>query len=318
MNIIIFCTLISFLISLILGQFLIPILHMLKFGQHIREDGPKSHLKKAGTLTMGGLIFILSSIITMFIFKKHINFQTYIAILALVSFGAIGFLDDFLKIFRKQNEGLTAKQKMALLIILSSFFAYLGYNTSSIGSSIIVPFYSEIFSLGIFYIPFIIFYYISITNAVNLTDGLDGLCTSVTLIVMIFFTIVSYAFGYYSLSIFCGIVVGSLLGFLKYNAFPAKIIMGDTGALALGGTIGAVSMILKLPLIILIVGGIFVFEILSDVIQITSFKLTGKRVFRMAPFHHSLEISGWHEAKIVALFSIITTMLCLVGFLALF
>lgn len=303
---------------MLLGQLLIPVLHKLKFGQYIREDGPESHRKKAGTPTMGGLIFILSSIITIFVFMRHINFETYIALMAMISFGAIGLLDDCLKIFRKQNEGLTARQKMTLLIIVSLFFAYLGYKNTSIGSSIIVPFYSRIFNLGIFYVPFIILYYISITNAVNITDGLDGLCTSVTLMVMTFFILVSYSFGYYSLSVFCGVVAGSLLGFLRYNAFPARIIMGDTGALALGGAIGAVSMILKLPLIIIVVGGIFVLEILSDVIQITSYKLTGKRVFKMAPFHHSLELSGWHEAKIVAVFSIITTILCLLGFLALF
>lgn len=318
MNVIIFCILVSFLISLLLGQFLIPILHKLKFGQYIRENGPESHQKKAGTPTMGGLIFILSSIITIFVFVKHMNFETSIALLALVSFGVIGLLDDSVKILRKQNEGLSPRQKMALLIIVSLLFTYFGYNNASIGSSIIIPFYSRILNLGIFYVPFMIFYYISITNAVNFTDGLDGLCTSVTLMVMTFFTVVSYALGYYSLSIFCGIVTGSLLGFLRYNAFPARIIMGDTGALALGGAIGAVSMILKLPLIIIIVGGIFVLEILSDVIQITSFKLTGKRVFKMAPFHHSLELSGWHEAKIVVVFCIVTTILCLLGFLSLF
>lgn len=318
MKLIIFSGLVSFLIAIILGWLLIPVLHRLKFGQYIREDGPASHKKKAGTPTMGGLIFILSSIITIFGSMKHINNETYIALLALVAFGAIGLLDDCLKIFRKQNKGLSAKQKMALLILVSSVFAYLGYSNDSIGSSIIVPFYRRSFELGIFYIPFIIFFYISITNAVNITDGLDGLCTSVTLMVMTFFILVSYSLGYYSISVFCGVLVGALLGFLKYNVFPARIIMGDTGSLALGGAIGVVCMMLKLPMIIIIVGVIFVLEILSVVIQITSFKLTGKRVFKMAPFHHSLELSGWHETKIVAVFCIITTILCLLGFVALF
>jgi phospho-N-acetylmuramoyl-pentapeptide-transferase len=318
MTIIIFSILLSFFVSTLLGQLLIPVLHWLKVGQYIRGDGPASHQKKAGTPTMGGLIFILSSIITIFVFMKHINIETYIALLALVFFGGIGLLDDSMKIFRRQNEGLSVRQKMALLIIISSLFAYFGYNTISIGSSIIIPFYNKLFNLGILYIPFIIFYYISITNAVNITDGLDGLCTTVTLLVMTFFMLVSYAFGHYSLSVFCGALIGSLLGFLRYNAFPARIIMGDTGSLALGGAIGAVSMMLKLPLIIIIVGGIFVLEIASDVIQITSFKLTGKRVFKMAPFHHSLELSGWHEVKIVSMFCIVTTILCLLGFLALF
>lgn len=318
MKLIIFSGLVSFLVAIILGWLLIPVLHRLKFGQYIREDGPASHKKKAGTPTMGGLIFILSSIITIFGFMKHINNETYIALLALIAFGAIGLLDDCLKIFRKQNEGLSAKQKMALLIVVSAVFAYLGYSNTSIGSSIIVPFYRRVFDLGIFYIPFIIFFYISITNAVNITDGLDGLCTSVTLMVMTFFVLVSFTLGYYSISVFCGVLAGALLGFLRYNAFPARIIMGDTGALALGGAIGVVCMMLKLPLIIIIVGGVFVLEILSDVIQIASFKLTGKRVFKMAPFHHSLELSGWHETKIVTVFCILTTIFCLLGFVALF
>lgn len=317
MNVIIFCILISFVVSLLLGQLLIPILHKLKFGQYIREDSPESHKKKAGIPTMGGIIFILSSIITIFFFVKHMSFETYICLFAFISFGFIGLLDDGMKILHKKNEGLTARQKMLLLIIISLVFSFFGYRSSSIGSSIIIPFYGRILDLGIYYVPFIILYYISITNSVNLTDGLDGLCTSVTLMVMTFFILVSFALGYYSISLFCAVVVGSLLGFLRYNSFPARIIMGDTGALALGGAIGAVGMILKLPLIVIIVGGIYVLETLSDIIQITSYKLTGKRIFKMAPIHHSLELSGWHEAKIVSLFCIITTVLCLLGFLAL-
>lgn len=318
MNILIFCILSSFIISLLLGQLLIPALHRLKFGQYIKEEVPEAHKKKAGTPTMGGIIFILSTIITNFLFIKHISFQNYICIFALISFGFIGLLDDSLKIFRKKNEGLTSRQKMVLLIIVSIVFAFIGYNSNSIGSSIVIPFWGRVFDLGIYYIPFIVFYYISITNSVNLTDGLDGLCTSVTLMVMTFFIIVSFALGYYAISIFCAVIAGSLLGFLRYNSFPAKIIMGDTGALALGGAIGVVGMILKLPLIVIIVGGIYVLEVLSDIIQITVYKRTGKRFFKMAPIHHALELSGWHEAKIVSVFCIITTILCLLGFLALF
>ncbi len=318
MNAIIFYILISFIISLLLGKLLIPVLHKLKFGQYIREEGPESHKKKAGTPTMGGIIFIISSIITIFIIGNHISKESYICIFALISFGFIGLLDDSLKILRKKNEGLTSKQKMLLLIIVSLVFSFIGYKSNSIGSAIIIPFYGRMLDIGIYYIPFIILYYISLTNSVNLTDGLDGLCGSVTLLVMTFFIVISFAFGYYSVSIFCAAIAGSLLGFLRYNSFPAKIIMGDTGALALGGAIGAVGMILKLPLIVVIVGGIYVFEALSDIIQITSFRLTGKRIFKMAPIHHSLELSGWHEAKIVSVFCIITTALCLLGFLALF
>jgi phospho-N-acetylmuramoyl-pentapeptide-transferase len=317
MSLIIICVLSSFIVSLILGQLLIPVLHKLKFGQHIREDGPESHKKKAGTPTMGGLIFITSSIITVFIFMKHITLETYLCLFSLISFGLIGLVDDSLKIFRKNNDGLSSKQKMLLLIFVSLIFSLLGYRSNLIGSSIIIPFYKKAFDLGVYYIPFIVFYYISITNSVNLTDGLDGLCTSVTLVVLTFFIMVSFSLGLYSISVFCAIIVGSLLGFLRYNSFPARIMMGDTGSLALGGLIATVAMILKLPLIIILVGGIFVLEALSDIIQVTYFKLTGKRVFKMAPIHHSFELSGWHEAKIVVTFCIITTVLCLIGFLAL-
>jgi phospho-N-acetylmuramoyl-pentapeptide-transferase len=317
MNILIFCILSSFIISLLIGQLLIPALHRLKFGQYIKKEVPEAHKKKAGIPTMGGIIFISSSIITNFIFVKHITWENYICLFALIAFGSIGLLDDGLKIFRKQNEGLTSKQKMLLLIIVSIVFSFIGYSRNSIGSSIVIPFYGKILDLGIYYVPFIIFYYVSLTNSVNITDGLDGLCTSVTLIVMTFFILVSFALGYYSVSIFCSTLVGSLLGFLRYNSFPAKIIMGDTGSLALGGAIGIVGMVLKLPLIVIIVGGVYVLETLSDIIQITSYKLTRKRVFKMAPIHHSLELSGVHEAKIVSIFSILTTILCLLGYLAL-
>lgn len=316
MNLLILCTLTSFVISLLLGKLFIPVLHRLKFGQYIKTEVPETHKKKAGTPTMGGLLFIASSIITNFLFIKHISLENYICIFALISFGIIGLLDDALKILRKKNEGLTARQKMFLLIIVSLLFSYIGYN--SIGTSIVIPFYGRVYDLGIYYVPFIMFYYISVTNSVNITDGLDGLCGSVTIMVITFFALVSFALGYYSLSIFCAALVGALLGFLRYNSFPARIIMGDTGALALGGAIGAVGMILKLPLIVVIVGGMFVLEVLSDIIQIASYKLTRKRVFKMAPIHHSLELSGWHEAKIVSTFCIITTILCLLGFLALF
>lgn len=207
-------------------------------------------------------------------------------------------------------------QKMILLIFVSSIFAFYAYHNSSIGPSIIIPFTGRMFNLGILYIPFIIFYYVATTNAVNLTDGLDGLATSITLLVMAFFALLSFSMGYYSSAIFCGCVSGSLLGFLRYNSYPARIIMGDTGSIALGGIVATVAIILKNPLIVIIVGGIYVIETLSVIIQVISFKLTGKRIFKMAPIHHSFELSGWHEAKIVSVFSIITTILCLIAYLS--
>jgi phospho-N-acetylmuramoyl-pentapeptide-transferase len=312
---IVYSVLIAFFISLILGPILIPILHRLKFGQNIREDGPKSHQKKAGTPTMGGLIFIVSSFITMAILIRKPSDEAMIALYAFIAFGIIGALDDGLKIIHKKNLGLRAIEKMILLIIVSGALGYYAYST--VGTTIFVPFVQKSFNLGKWYIPFIVLYYTASTNAVNLTDGLDGLATSVTLLVMTFFALVCFGLGHYTLAIFCAVIAGALLGFLRYNAFPAQVFMGDTGSLALGGAIATVAMILKLPLLVIIVGGIYAVETLSVILQVASFKLTRKRIFKMSPLHHHFELSGWHETKIVSIFSIITVILCLVAFLSL-
>lgn len=316
MNTIIYAVLLSFLISSITGLLVIPLFKVLKLGQNIREEGPRSHHRKAGTPTFGGIIFIFSAIITMLFFIKQYNKEIIILFYAFLAFGSIGFIDDILKKIHKKNEGLTSKQKMILLIFVSSIFALYAYGNYSIGTLIMFPFTGKMINLGILYVPFIILYYVSTTNAVNLTDGLDGLATSITLLVMTFFALISFNMGYYSLAVFCGCVAGSLLGFLRYNSYPAKIIMGDTGSIALGGVVATVAVILRNPLIVIIVGGIYVVETLSVIIQVTSFKLLGKRIFKMTPIHHSFELSGWHEAKIVSLFSIITTILCLIAFLS--
>lgn len=317
MRLMIYSVLLAFVVSLLQGPVLIPLLHRFKFGQNIRNEGPESHKKKSGTPTMGGIIFIISSIITVFIILKNPNFETKLVMFAFVGFGVIGLIDDLLKILHKENEGLKAREKMLLLLIVSSIIAFYAYNDPKIGSNIIIPFFHKTWNLGVLYIPFIIFYFAATTNAVNLTDGLDGLATSVTLLVMTFFAVISYATGHYNLSIFCASVGGGLLGFLRYNAHPAQIFMGDTGSLALGGAVGAVAMILKLPLIVIIVGGIYVAEAVSVILQVTSFKLFGKRIFKMSPIHHHYELSGWHETKVVSVFSIITVILCLIGFLSL-
>lgn len=318
---VVYYVLISFIFSIIGGPLLIPLLHKLKFGQIIREEGPKSHQKKAGTPTIGGVIFICASIITMILVIKVSNQkfsdEAMVALYAFVGFGCIGLLDDLLKIIHKNNLGLKAYQKMALLIILSGCFAYYGANNPNIGTTIsCIPFSHATINLGRWYIPFIIFYFAAVTNAVNLTDGLDGLCSSVTIMVMTFFALIAYSLMHYTLSIFCGVVAGSLLGFLRVNAFPAQIFMGDTGSLALGGAVAMVAMLLKLPLLVILVGGIYVVETLSVIIQVASFKLTGKRVFKMAPIHHHFELSGFHETKIVSVFSITTVILCLIAFLS--
>ncbi|MHC6179407.1 phospho-N-acetylmuramoyl-pentapeptide-transferase [Clostridium sp. JNZ X4-2] len=317
MNKLIYSVLIAFLIAILEGPVLIPILHKFKFGQSIREDGPKSHLKKAGTPTMGGIIFILATFITMAILVKNPSDEAMIALYAFVAFGVIGAVDDILKIVRKRNLGLRAYQKMILLLAVSGIFACYSANNPYIGTSIIVPFAHKTWDLGRFYIPFIIVYFAATTNAVNLTDGLDGLATSVTLLVMTFLALVSFAMGHITLAVFCAVLAGALLGFLRYNAFPARIFMGDTGSLALGGAVAAVAMILKLPLLVIIIGGIYVMEAISVILQVVSFKLTGKRIFKMAPIHHHFELSGWHETKVVSIFCIVTVILCLFGFLSL-
>ncbi|KHD16886.1 phospho-N-acetylmuramoyl-pentapeptide-transferase [Clostridium butyricum] len=306
---------ISFIFSLILGPIFIPILHKLKFGQNIRKEGPKSHQKKAGTPTMGGIIFFISVAATILIMGPSFTDPKMIILYSFLAFGFIGFLDDMLKIIHKDNLGLKAGQKMILLLIFSVALAVYGYK--NIGTDILIPLGSGFkLNLGLLYIPFIIIYYAAVTNAVNLTDGIDGLATSVTIIVLTFFTIVAFKTGQKDVAIFSIALCGALLGFLKYNAFPAKIFMGDTGSLALGGAVGTIALMLKMELWVVIVGLMYVVETLSVIIQVTSFKMTGKRVFKMAPIHHHFEQFGWSEVKIVTVFSLVTAVLCIIGFIA--
>lgn len=311
---IILTVLLSFLIASIIGPFTIPILRKLKFGQNIREDGPRTHLKKAGTPTIGGIIFILSTTIAILIMAPSYRSQVMVVLFSFIAFGFVGFLDDILKIIHKKNLGLTAGQKMILLFIVSGILTYYAYN--NIGTEVIVPFTNFKWDLGILFIPVIMIYLLAFTNAVNLTDGLDGLCTSVTILVLAFFAAITFKSNV-PLCLFSVALIGGLLGFLRFNAFPAKVFMGDTGALALGGAVAAIAMILKAEFILVIVGGIYVIETLSVVIQVTSFKLTGKRVFKMAPIHHHFEQLGWNETKIVSIFCVITVILCFLGFLSL-
>lgn len=306
---------ISFIVASILGPIIIPLLHKLKFGQNIRQEGPKSHLKKAGTPTIGGLIFIFATIITMFIMVGNPTDEAMIALYSFVGFGFVGFLDDLLKIIKKKNEGLTSGQKMILLLIVSGFLTWYAYKY--IGTSINIPFLNGQINLGLFYIPFAMFYFAGVTNAVNLTDGLDGLATSVTVLVTTFLGIISYNLGHISLAIFCVALAGALLAFLRFNAFPARVFMGDTGSLALGGAVAMVALILKMPLILVLIGIIYVIETLSVILQVASFKLTGKRIFKMAPIHHHFEQLGWSETKIVSVFSIITVVFCFIAFASL-
>ena len=307
---------VSFIIASIIAPILIPVLHKLKFGQNIREEGPKSHQKKSGTPSIGGIIFIGATAITMiimtFVMKKTFDSEAMVALYAFIAFSIIGFLDDLLKIIKKKNEGLTSKQKMLLLLIVSVILAIYCYN--QFGGTISIPFTSYHLDLGWLYIPCVIIYFAGVTNAVNLTDGLDGLATSVTVLVVTFLAIVAYSMGHAELAVFCVAIAGALLAFLRFNAFPARVFMGDTGSLGLGGAIAIVALMLKMPLILVIIGIIYVIETLSVILQVWSFKTRKKRIFKMAPIHHHFEACGWKETKVVAVFSIVTVIFCFIGF----
>jgi phospho-N-acetylmuramoyl-pentapeptide-transferase len=308
---------ISFLITIILGPIIIPLLRRLKIGQSIREEGPKSHLKKSGTPTMGGIIIFLSLLITLTT-SNMLNKDMYVLILATFGFGMIGFVDDYIKVVKRRNLGLKAYQKLIGQIVLAVLLAMYQSSTSVLGTKLIVPFLTnQYLDLGILYIPFIAFVVVGTVNSVNLTDGLDGLASGVTLIVLSFFGLIALNWGMGSISIFSTALAGACLGFLVHNAHPAKVFMGDTGSMGLGGAVSAIAILLNLPLVIPIVGGIYFIEALSVIIQVTSFKLTGKRVFLMSPLHHHYEQKGWKETKVVAVFWSITVILCLVGIFSL-
>lgn len=317
-SIIIGTIIISFITAIAIGTVLIPFLKVMKLGHHVREEEPQNHQKKSGTPSFGGIIFILATVITMIFMKNYINKEGLVAIISFIAFGIVGFLDDAAKVLRKKNLGLKSYQKMILLIIVSGGFSYYTYFMLKESTSSVIPFLHRSIELGKWYIPFMIFYFVCITNAANFADGLDGLAGTIGLLIMTFFAILSFAIGHYTLSIFCTAVIGALLGFLRFNMFPARIIMGDTGSLAIGGAIATVAMLLKMPLIILIVGVIYVIEMLSVVLQIESYKLRKKRIFKMSPIHYHFELSGWDESKIVAVFSIVTVVFCFIAFFSLF
>ena len=259
-------------------------------------------------------MFILSTTIVMIIMSDSFTEKGVIALYSLIAFGFIGFLDDLLKILKKQSEGLKAWQKMILLLIVSGAFGY--YSYVNLPHDIVIPFTDFKLPLGVLYVPFVIFVYAAMTNAVNLTDGLDGLASTVSVLVLTFFGVLTFLIKDYSLTMFSVALIAGLVGFLRFNAYPAKVFMGDTGSLAIGGAITTIAIISGYPLLIVIVGGIYVVEALSVIIQVTSFKLTGKRVFKMAPIHHHFEQCGWNEVKVVTVFSIITVVLCIIGFCA--
>lgn len=307
----------AFIITLVLGPIVIPMLKRLNIGQNVRDDGPKTHLSKSGTPTMGGIIIIFALVITS-LTSGLLNRDMYVLVLSTLGFGLIGFLDDYLKIRNKRSLGLTATQKLVGQIALAVILAVYQSNTSMLGTKIIIPFFeNKYLDLGMLYVPFIAFVVVGTVNSVNLTDGLDGLASGVTLIVSAFFGLIALNWGMDSISIFSAALTGACLGFLIHNAYPAKIFMGDTGSLALGGAISAIAILLNLPLVIPIVGGIYFAEALSVIIQVISFKLTGKRVFLMSPLHHHFEQKGWKETKVVVVFWSITVILSLIGVISL-
>ena len=313
--------LISFAVTVLIGgKVILPALRRMKAGQSIREDGPKWHAGKSGTPTMGGLMFILGTGIAVVLvgwgqMRQGVYTHLYVYLFALV-FGAIGFFDDYQKVKKHQNLGLTAAQKFILQLAAAVAFLALMRLEGMLTTDLYVPFLQ--ISLHIswpVYMVFAAFVIVGTVNAVNITDGLDGLATSVTIPVALFFVSVATWWGYTQLGIFAGALLGGLLGFLIFNAYPAKVFMGDTGSLFLGGAVAGLAFAFDMPLVLILVGIVYIVETLSDIIQVTYFKLThGKRIFKMAPIHHHFELCGWSEIKIVVVFTVVSTVFCALAY----
>lgn len=311
----IYTILVSFAVSVLICPKAIPYLQKLKFGQFVRDDGPESHLKKGGTPTMGGIIILISFVITAAIFSGG-NPDAIAVLLVTLGFGIIGFLDDYIKVVMKRSLGLRAYQKLLLQLVVCLIFAYYILHVKQLGTEVYIPFAGGyLLDLGILYLPFVLVVILGTVNGVNLTDGLDGLASGVTALVAVYFCMLGMALGSGTMPI-SGAIIGSLLGFLLYNSHPARVFMGDTGSLALGGYVAATAVILRLPIFIVIVGIIYLLESISVMIQVGYYKKTKKRFFKMAPLHHHFELSGWPETRVVALFYIVTAIACLIGYIA--
>ena len=335
--------LIAFVLTALMGPRFIPMLHRMKFGQEVRDDGPQAHLKKQGTPTMGGIMFLIAIIAAVLLMMPVTGADPEILLMLLMTagFGFIGFTDDFLKIRKHQSEGLNPKQKLLLQLVLTIVFAVFAYSHSEAGARVYLPFTGiesrtllemisqngdAVFSTGTgvflrlpvwLFVPFVLFVVLGTDNGVNFTDGLDGLCSSVTVMTSGFFVIAGLLLGSH-ISIVSAAVMGALMGFLLYNVYPAKVFMGDTGSLALGGFVAAAAVVTGLELYIPIVGFIYMIEVISVIIQVTYFKRThGKRFFKMAPIHHHFELLGNSETRIVAAFTIVTALLSLLGLIGL-
>lgn len=313
--------LMAFAISVVLCPIIIPFLRKMKFGQYVREDGPASHLKKAGTPTMGGIIILISITATSLLYISGSR-EILPVLFSTVGFGMIGFLDDYIKVVMKRSLGLTPIQKLTLQVVVAGIFIYyylvkLGYKPE-----FLVPFTGGIHD-GVYismpvplFVIFVYFVMLGTVNGTNFTDGLDGLASSVTLLVAVFFTIAAASAESGTVPVTAA-AIGSLMGFLLYNVYPASVFMGDTGSLALGGFVSSAAIMIKMPLFIVIAGAVYLIEVLSVIIQVGYFKISkGKRIFKMAPLHHHFEQCGWSEVKIVTVFSIITAIMCIVAFAA--
>ena len=309
-----YALIIAFIACVVLGAFVIPKLH--NFGQNVRDDGPKSHLKKQGTPSMGGIFMIGAFAIATLFFVKD-NPDAIVVLLITVGYGLVGFLDDYIKVVKKRSLGLRAWQKVVFQLIVTILFAIYLLKMNDFGTEIYVPFTKGFYiHLGWLYVPFLFFVMFGTVNSVNLTDGLDGLASGVTVLVATYFVFIAYAVNKGLIPV-CGAAIGALLGFLVFNSYPAKVFMGDTGSLALGGFVASVAILTKMPIMLVIVGFVYVCESLSVMIQVGYFKLTGgKRIFKMAPIHHHFELSGLQGIKVVELFTIATAVLCLLGFVA--
>jgi phospho-N-acetylmuramoyl-pentapeptide-transferase len=314
-QVIFFTILMGFLISVILSPIFIPFLRRLKFGQSIREEGPQSHQKKTGTPTMGGVMILLAIVLTTLVMTGKFaepTVKTYLLIFVTIGFGLLGFLDDFIKVVMKRNLGLTSKQKLMGQIIISVVF-YIILKQNNLPTDVSIPFFDVSFELGWLYVFFIIFWLVGFSNAVNLTDGLDGLLSGTAAIAFGAFAVLAWNQSQFEIAIFSVAVVGAVLGFLVFNAHPAKVFMGDTGSLALGGAIAAIAILTKLEILLVIIGGVFVIETLSVILQVISFKTTGRRIFRMSPLHHHYELVGWSEWRVVVTFWSVGLLLAVLG-----
>ncbi|MED4127386.1 MULTISPECIES: phospho-N-acetylmuramoyl-pentapeptide-transferase [Shouchella] len=305
----------SFLFAVILCPLFIPFLRRLKFGQSIREEGPKSHQKKSGTPTMGGIVIVLSILVTSlligFVFFEFTP-ELLLLMLVTIGYGVVGFFDDYLKVARKHNLGLTSKQKLVGQLIIAGLF-YVGLLYIELDTIVSIPGTDIGLDIGWFYAVLVVVMLLAGSNAVNLTDGLDGLLSGTGAIAFAAFAILAWSTGFIDAALFSTAITGALLGFLVFNAHPAKVFMGDTGSLALGGAIAGIAILTKMELMLIIIGGVFVIETLSVIIQVISFKTTGKRVFKMSPLHHHYELVGWSEWRVVVTFWLLGVVFAIMG-----